>query len=410
MPLTNTQCQNARPKDKTYKLSDGGGMYLEIAPNGSKYWRMKYRWLGKEKRLALGVYPTVTIAEARERREDARKLLANDKDPSEAKKRAKRRASLESENTFRAVALEWFEVKKSSWSKGYAEKIIRRLEMHLFPHVGSRPIAHITPPELLDCLRKVEKSGALDMASRAKQVAGQIFRFGIQTGKCERDAAADLKGALKSHKTEHFRTIDAKEIPFFLSALNRNKARIFERTRRAVWFSLLTFGRPKEIRQACWDGIDFNEALWTIPAGGMKSGRDHIVPLSEQALAVLKEQYEESGHINTSFVFPGQVHPKKPMSEGTVNRAIERLGFGEMMVAHGIRALARTTIREKLGYDSEIIEKQLAHKTKNPLGEAYDRTQFLDKRRVMMQEWANYLEAAAGEEKVISMTEKRKCL
>ena len=376
-------------------------MYLEIMPNGSKYWRMKYRWLSKEKRLALGVYPTITLAEAREKREEARKLLANDKDPSEVKKQAKRRATIESGNTFKAVALDWLEIQKSRWSAGYAEKILRRLEMHLFPHIGNRPIAHITPPELLDCLRKVEKSGALDMASRAKQVAGQIFRYGIQTGKCERDAAADLKGALKTHKTEHFRTIDTKDIPEFLTALNRNEARIFERTRRAVWLSLITFGRPKEIRQARWSDIDFDDALWTIPAGEMKSRRDHVVPLSTQALAVLKEQYKETGHINTPYVFPGQVHPQKPMSDGTVNRAIERLGFGETMVAHGIRALARTTIREKLGYDSEIIEKQLAHKTKNPLGEAYDRTQFLDQRREMMAVWGNYLETAASEEKII---------
>lgn len=321
MPLTNTQCQSAKPKEKPYKLSDGGGMYLEIMPNCSKYWR---------------------------------------------------------------------------------------LEMHLFPHIGNRPIAQIAPPELLECVRKVEKAGALDMAGRAKQVAGQVFRYGIQTGKCERDAAADLKGALKASKTEHFRTMDIKELPDFLKALDRNEARIYERTRRAIWLSLLTFCRPGEIRQACWKDIDFEEALWKIPGDKMKSRRAHIVPLSEQAIAVLKEQKEETGFINTEYVFPSQVRPRQSMSDGTVNRAIERLGFGEMMVAHGIRALARTTIREKLGYDSEIIEKQLAHKTKNPLGEAYDRTQFLDQRREMMQEWANYLEALASEGKVISLTEKRK--
>jgi len=401
MPLTNTQCKNAQPKEKPYKLGDGGGMYLEIMPNGSKYWRLKYRWLGKEKRLALGVYDVVTLADARQKRDEARKLLANNIDPSDAKKQGKRQAIMESENTFKAVALEWLEVQRSRWSDGYEKKIKRRLEMHLFPYIGNRPIAQITPPELLDCLRKVEKSGALDMAGRAKEAAGQIFRYGIQTGKCERDAAADLKGALKTHKTEHFRTIDAKEIPEFLEALNSNKARIFERTRRAVLLSLLVFGRPKEIRQARWEDIDFDDALWTIPAGKMKSRRDHIVPLSKQAIIILQEQYEETGHINTPYVFPGQVHPQKPMSDGTVNRAIERIGFGEKMVAHGVRALARTTIREKLGYDIEIIEKQLAHKTRNPLGEAYDRTTFLDQRREMMQVWSDYLEAAASTGKVI---------
>lgn len=408
MKLTNTACKNAQPAERSYKRFDGGGLYLEVMPSGSKLWRIKYRYLGAERRLSLGAYPLVTLAEARERRDEIKKLLAQDVDPATAKRDRKTEIVRNAENTFKAVALEWIEIQKSRWSAGYAEKIVRRLEMHLFPHIGNRPIAQITPPELLDCLRKVEKSGALDMASRAKQVAGQIFRFGIQTGKCERDAAADLKGALKTHKTEHFRTIDTKDIPVFLTALNRNEARIFERTRRAVWFSLLTFGRPKEIRKARWEDIDFEEALWTVPAGEMKSRRDHVVPLSAQALAVLKEQHKETGHINSPYVFPGQVHPRKPMSDGTVNRAIERLGFGETMVAHGIRALARTTIREKLGYDSEIIEKQLAHKTQNPLGEAYDRTQFLDQRREMMAVWGNYLDAAASGGQVVSLAEKRK--
>lgn len=402
MPLTNTQCQNAKPKEKPYKLADGGGMYLEITPNGSKYWRLKYRWLGKEKRLALGVYPLVSLADAREKREEARKLLVKDIDPSVAKKQAKLQAVIEASNTFQATALEWLDIQKARWSKGYANKVMRRLEMHVFPHIGTRPISQITPPQLLECLRKIEKAGALDMAGRAREVCGQVFRYGIQTGKCERDPTADLRGALKAGKTEHFRTIEAKELPDFLKALDRNEARIFERTRRAVKLSLLTFCRPGEIRQARWPDIDFEEALWTIPGDKMKSRRDHIVPLSKQALAVLKEQKEETGHISTDYVFPSQIRPKQSMSDGTVNRAIERLGYGETMVAHGVRALARTTIREKLGYDSEIIERQLAHKASGPLGEAYDRTQFLDKRRKMMQEWANFIDAAAREGKVIA--------
>lgn len=397
MTLTHRDCQNAKARDKAYRISDGAGMYLEIMPSGSKYWRLKYRWLGKEKRLALGVFPVVSLADAREKREAARKLLARDVDPSATKKMEKRQTLIAANNTFQSVALEWLEIQKDRWSEGYAQKVMRRMEMHLFPHIGSRPISQITPAELLECLRKVEKSGALDMAGRAREVSGQIFRYGIQTGKCERDAAADLKGALKAGKTEHFRTIDIKEIPDFLNALSLNKARIFERTRRAVWLSLLTFGRPKEIRMARWSDIDFDLAQWTILSDMMKSRRDHIVPLSKQALAVLREQKEETGHINTDYVFPSQIHPKKCMSDGTVNRAIERLGYGEKMVAHGVRALARTTIREKLGYDGEIIEKQLAHKTKNPLGEAYDRTQFLPQRKKMMQEWADYIDALANQ-------------
>lgn len=409
MPLTAKACQAAQPKEKPYKLADGGGMYLEVMPNGSKYWRLKYRWLGKEKRLAFGVFPEVTLAEAREKREETRKLLAKGTDPSEAKKQEKRQAVIDANNTFQSVALEWMDVQKDRWSQGYTQKTLRRLEMHVFPYIGNRPISQITPPELLECLRKVEKTGALDMAGRARELCGQVFRYGIQTGRCERDAAADLRGALKSRKTEHFRTIDEKEIPAFLKALNENKARIFERTRRAVLLSLLTFGRPKEIRMAKWSDIDFDDALWTLSSDIMKSKRDHIVPLSKQALAVLREQKEETGHIKTDYVFPSQVNPRNCMSDGTVNRAIERLGFGEKMVAHGVRALARTTIREKLGYDSEIIEKQLAHKTKNPLGEAYDRTQFLPQRKNMMQAWSDYLDsqAALGTQRAVDGNVKR---
>lgn len=399
--LTDIKIKSAKPEKRAYKLFDGCGLYIEIMPNGNKHWRLKYRFLKKEKRIALGSYPFVSLAEAREKREDAKKLLAKDIDPSEAKKERKRTIIKDTNNTFKVVALEWHEVKKHGLSEGYADKLKRRLEMHLFPHIGPRPISQITAPELLECLRKVEKAGALDMAKRARQVAGEVFRYGIQTGRCERDVSLDLKGALKTHKTEHFRTIDEKDLPGFLQALERNEARIFERTRRAIWLSLLTFCRPGEIRKAQWAHIDFDKAEWAIPADKMKSRRDHIVPLSRQALAVLIEQKKEVESLNTDYVFPSQVKPRNCMSDATVNRAIERLGYGETMVAHGIRALARTLIRERLGYDSEIIEKQLAHKTRNPLGEAYDRTQFLDKRRKMMQEWANYLDAVVSQGKVI---------
>lgn len=398
MKLTDTACRGAKPKDRSYKMFDGHGLYLEVMPNGSKLWRIKYRFLGKEKRLSLGAYPLVSLAEARDLREDCRKQLAKDLDPSDAKREKRTEIVRNAGNTFQVVAQEWMEISASRWSEGYAGKVRRRMEMHLFPHIGHRPISQITPPELLECLRKVEKSGALDMASRVKEVAGCVFRYGIQTARCERDPAADLRGALKTAKPQHFRTITAADIPAFLKALERNEARLFERTRRAVKLSLLTFCRPGEIRQAKWADINLEAKLWTIPGDKMKSRRDHIVPLSRQAVELLIAQKEETGHINTDNVFPSQVHPRRCMSDGTVNRAIERLGFGETMVAHGIRALARTTLREKLGYDGEIIEKQLAHKTRNPLGESYDRTQFLPQRKEMMQHWADYLDNAASSE------------
>ncbi len=411
MKLSDLACKSAKPKDKQYKMFDGGGLYLLVRTNGSKLWQLKYRYLKKEKVFSIGQYPLISLAEARQARDNAKRLLLQNPpiDPMAHKEDNKRQAIRKAENTFKAVALEWHELNKERWSDNYAYKIKKGLELNVFPHIGHRPIAEITPPELLnDCLKKIEKRGSLDIAGRTRQICGQVFRYGIQTGKCEWNAAENLRGALKTKKTEHFRALDIKEVPDFLKALERNEARLFERTRRAVWLSLYTFCRPKEIRMARWQDIDFEEGLWTIPAEIMKMKREHIVPLSSQALAVLGEQKAEVEVLNTPWVFPSQVRPKNPMSDGTVNKAIKRLGYGKDMVAHGFRALARTTIREKLGYDSEIIERQLAHKASGPLGEAYDRTQFLPERIKMMQEWANYLDAVASEGKVISLTEKRK--
>lgn len=395
MKLNDLACKSAKPKEKPYKKSDGGGLYLLVNPNGSKLWRLKYRFLGTEKLLAIGQYPYVSLLDAREARERAKKLLALNPpvDPNEQKKENKRELIRNLENTFKSVALEWHDLNKDRWSENYARKVMKGLELNVFPYIGHRPIADITAPELLsDCLRSIEKRGSLDIAGRTKQICAQVFRYGIQTGRCQWNAADNLQGALKTKKTEHFRTIDFKELPEFLKALERNEARIFERTRRAVWLSLYTFCRPVEIRKARWQDIDFDEKIWTIPAEMMKMGRDHIVPMSKQVIRIFEEQKREVEVLNSEWVFPSQVRPRNPMSDGTVNKAIKRLGFGQDMVAHGFRALARTTIREKLKYDSEVIEKQLAHKTKNPLGEAYDRTQFIDERKVMMQDWADYIE------------------
>lgn len=395
MKLNNIACKSAKAKDKQYKIFDGGGLYLLIRPTGSKLWQLKYRFLGKEKTLSIGQYPTITLAAARNARDQAKALLAQDPpiDPMAQKAENKRKALRTAENSFKAVALEWHDNNKERWSNGYSRKVLRGLELNVFPFIGHRPISEITPPELLsECLRRIEQRGSLDIAGRTKQICGQVFRFGIQTGRCQWNAAENLQGALRTKKTEHFRSIDINILPSFLKALERNEVRLFERTRRAVRLSLYTFCRPVEIRKARWQDINFEERLWIIPADMMKSGRDHIVPLSTQALEVLHQQKEEVSVLNTPWVFPSQVRPRNPMSDGTVNKAIKRLGYGKDMVAHGFRALARTTIREKLKYDSEIIEKQLAHKTKNPLGEAYDRTQFLEEREVMMQEWADFVD------------------
>jgi len=401
MKLTNIDCKNAQPKQKPYKLADGGGLYLLINPNGSKLWRMKYYFLQKEKTFAIGQYPIITLKEAREAREDAKRLIAKGIDPSKNKQETKTAAIKNVENTFKAVALEWHETKKSGWSENYARKMMQGLEKNLFPFIGNRPIKDITPPELLHVLRKIEGRGSLDIAGRTKQICGQVFRYGIQTGKCEWDIVLNLTGALKTHKKEHFRTLETNQLPEFLRALERNEARIFERTRRAVYLSLYTFCRPKEIRMARWEDIDFDNALWSIPAEIMKMKKPHLVPLSKQALDVLKAQRDELEGVKTEWVFPSQIRLRSPMSDGTVNKAIKRLGYGKDMVAHGFRALARTMIAEKLKYPAEVIEKQLAHKTNNPLGEAYDRTQFIEERTKMMQHWADYVDQLSSQNNVV---------
>ena len=394
MKLTNIKCQNTKPKEKTHKLFDGKGLFLEVRPNGSKYWRLKYRYLNKEKLLALGVYPEISLTVARDRCLEARRLLDDNIDPSAAKKQGARQAKENATNTFKALAMEWHSQNTDRWSKNYAYKILRGLELNVFPYIGNRPIKEVTPPELLtECLRKIEKRGSLDIAGRTRQICSQVFRYGIQTGRCEWNAADNLQGAIKTKKTEHFRTLDLNDVPNFLIALERNDARLYERTRNAVRLSLHTFCRPKEIRMARWQDINFEEKQWRIPAQFMKMGREHLVPLSDQVIEILQDQRKEVGTLNSEWVFPSQARPKNPMSDGTVNKAIKRLGYGENMVAHGFRALARTTIREKLKYDNEVIERQLAHKASGFLGEAYDRTQFIEERIHMMQEWSNYIDS-----------------
>lgn len=402
MKLTNSACVNAKPKETTYKLADGQGLYLEVRPNGSKYWRMNYRVHEKQRTLALGVYPEISLKDARDAKEKARKLLKTGVDPSKNKRDEKRKATINANNTFESVAREWHDNQKGRWSKNHTQNVIHRLQNDVFPHIGTDPIADLEALHLLDMLRKIEKRGALDIAGRTRQICGQIFRYGIQTGRCKYDPSRDLQGALKTRKTKHFSAIDTNEIPELLAALERNDARLYARTRRAIKLSLLTFVRPGELRKATWDEIDFKTRQWLIPAERMKMRRDHIVPLSRQAIEVLKEQKEETDHLNTNLVFPSQIRPKDPMSDGTVRIALQKLGFKDRMTAHGFRALARTTIREKLNYEPDVIECQLAHKAAGPLGEAYNRAQFLQKRIVMMQEWSDYLDTVAAKGQVIT--------
>jgi len=391
--LSDLKCKNAKPKEKQYKLADSGSLFLLVKPNGNKHWRFKYRYLGKEKTLTLGPYPLISLVVAREGRDEAKKLLLKDIDPMAKKQDNQREAIKNAQSTFKVVALDWHEKQIERWSEHHALNVMRRLNVDIFPYIGNRPIADIEAPELLQVLRKIEKRGALEVTSRAKEICGQIFRYGIATGKCKRDIAADLKGALKARKEKHYPALDIKEMPEFLKDLEINKPRLMERTRRGIKLLMLTFVRTSELIKARWSEFDFKNAQWEIPAERMKMGKAHIVPLSNQVIKLLQEQKEETGHLNTDWVFPNQVRPKEHMSENTLLFAItKRLGYKGRMTGHGFRALAMSTIKEKLKYRHEVIDRQLAHSHRSKVDRAYDRAQFLDERRKMMQEWADYMD------------------
>jgi integrase len=399
MPLTDKACKNALPGAKPYKKADSHGLFLRVMPNGARYWRLKYRFMGKEKMLALGVYPETTLAEAREKRDAARKLLADNKDPSLVKQQAKHLAAISAETTFEAVAREWHETQKEKWSTNYAKDLLHRLDKDIFPALGTAAISTITTPQLLSVMRGIEKRGAREIAHRAVQVCGQIFRYAITTGKAERNPAADLRGALQPVRHTHFAALDSKEIPAFLHALERNDARLYQHTRHAVKLLMLTFVRTSELINAKWDEFDFEAKQWNIPAERMKMRAPHIVPLSRQVIELLEEQKKLTG--KWEWIFPNQVRPHKPMSNCTILKALERLGYKDRMTGHGFRALAMSTIKENLGYRHEVVDRQLAHAARNKVDAAYDRAQFLPERKKMMQQWADYLDAAASENKVI---------
>lgn len=393
MKLTNISCNSAKPKDKPYKLADGGGLHLLVNPNGSKLWRLKYRHLGKEKLLSFGQYPLVTLAEAREERDKAKKLLNSEADPMQDKKERKREALLNADNTFASIALEWHDNQKEKWSDKHAEKLLRRFELDIFPYIGKRPINDITAPEVLEMLRKIEKRGAYDTVTRVRQICGQVFRYGIATGKCDRDHAADLKGATKVGKSGHFAALDIKELPEFLGVLERNEARLFNQTRRAIALLMLTLVRTGELIQATWDEFDFDNAVWEIPAERMKMKKAHIVPLSRQVMDILKAQKEDTDNLNTNWVFPSPQSFRKHMSNNTILMALKRMGYRGRMTGHGFRALGMSTIKEKLRYRHEVVDRQLAHVPHSKVDRAYDRAQFIDERTQMLQDWADYVDS-----------------
>lgn len=394
MSLSNTQCRNARfSKQGSNKLADGGGLYLHLMSSGAKIWRQKYRYSGKENTLTHGPYPTISLLEARDKREEARKILLSGNDPAQVKKDQKLAAATSAATTFELVAREWYELNKDHWSPHYAMTILHRLEQGVFPYFGRHPVSEVTAPHLLDAMRRIEKRGAREVAHRTLQLCGQIFRYAIVTGRMSRSPSGDLRGALRPAKHSHYASIDTKELPEFLRVLNKNDGRLYAQTRLAVRMLMLTFVRTTELIEAKWPEFDFANTEWIIPAERMKMKRPHIVPLAEQALDILKELKELNG--KREYVFASEARPHQHMSNNTILFALKRLGYKGRMTGHGFRALAMTTIKEKLGYRHEVVDRQLAHAPTSKVDAAYDRAKFLDERKVMMQEWADYLDKVA---------------
>jgi len=399
MPLTDTAIRKSKPQNKQYKLTDEKGMYLLVNKSG-KYFRLDYRFAGKRKTLALGVYPDVKLVEAREKRNEARKMIANGIDPAQARKVQKSIQIEQTENSFEAIAREWHRKYSTNWADSHAKKIIRRFELYIFPRLRTRPIAEITPPELLSVLRRIESKGILETAHRAQQNCGQVFRYAIATGRAERDPSADLRGALAPVKHGRMATItDPKKIGELLRAIDGYEGTPVAKS--ALKLAPLVFVRPGELRHAEWGEIDLDKTEWRIPAKKMKMKDPHIVPLSTQAVEILHKIKPITR--KSRYVFPSIRTYLRPMSNNTVLSALRRMGYTkEEMSGHGFRAMASTVLHEQ-GWPSDIIERQLAHAERNSIKAAYNHAQHLPERKKMMQAWADYLDTLRSSEKVVPL-------
>lgn len=386
MPLNDMQIRRAKPEVKAYTLGDGQGLSLLIEPNGSKSWRFRYRFAGKPKMISLGVYPTITLADARSRRDDARKLVAEGKNPSEVRKEQKIALQTESESAFEKIAIEWHQMKSAKWSEGYASDIMEAFQNDIFPYVGTRPVGEIKPLELLNVLRKIEKRGALEKMRKVRQRCSEVFRYAIATGRAEFNPAADLSSALDVHQSNHFPFLKADEIPDFLRALNSYTGSRLVLI--ATKLLMITGVRTIELRAALWQEFDLDNAIWEIPAERMKMRRSHLVPLSVQALNLLHELKSMTGHY--CYAFPGRNDPNKPMSEASINQVIKRIGYGGRLTGHGFRHTMSTILHEQ-GFNSAWIEMQLAHVDKNSIRGIYNHAQYLEQRREMMRNYSSLL-------------------
>ncbi len=404
MPLSDNSCKKAAATAKPRKLADSGGLFLYVTPSGAKVWRFDYRFGTKRRTLALGAYPDVSLRRAREKRDEARRLLADGIDPGEHRKAAKVERAERATNSFEAVAWEWFGKFSPRWAESHSSKIIRRLERDVFPWLGRRPIAELTPPEILAAMRRIESRGTLETAHRVLQSIGQVCRYAVATGRLVSDPTRDLRGALPPVKESHFPAfIDPVKVGELLRALDAFKGSF--QVACALRLAPLLFVRPGELRKAKWADIDWDAQEWRFTAS--KTGTPHIVPLAPQALAILRELHPLTGH--GEFVFPGR-DPRKPMSDAALGAALRRLGFDTRneVTIHGLRATARTLLDERLKFPAHIIEAQLAHSVKDPLGRAYNRTAFIAERHEMMAAWADYLDGLKAGAAIVPLVPLRR--
>jgi integrase len=397
MALTDTAVKNAKSDGKTVKMFDERGLYLELSPSGGKWWRLKYRFDNKEKRLSLGVYPDVRLKNARDRRDKARKLLANGIDPSENRKTQKAVHADRAANSFEVVAREWFAKYAKTWAASHSERVVRLFERDIFPWIGGRPVADVTAPEILTVMRRIEARGALETAHRALGNCGQVFRYAVATGRAMRNPSGDLRGALSPVKKSHFAAAtEPKQVADILRAMDGYEGTLTVRC--ALRLAPLVFVRPGELRKAEWEDIDLDAAEWRYTV--TKTNTPHIVPLSRQAVEILREIHPLTGH--GRFVFTGARSNTRSMSDNAILAAMRRMGIDkDEMSGHGFRAVARTILDEVLGVRPDFIEHQLAHAVRDPNGRAYNRTAHLPERRMMMQQWANYLDKLKSKAEVI---------
>lgn len=386
MPLTDLEIRRVKPEDKPYTKNDGNGLSLLIEPNGSKGWRYRYRFDGKAKLLSLGTYPTISLAEARQKRDEAKKLVAAGINPSEVRKEVKLAKEGRLSNTFEVIAREWYQKRVDRWSVSYGAEMMKTFEADVFPFIGHRPIADIQAMELMSVLEKLDERGATEKLRKVRQRCGEVWKYAIVTGRTKDNPALNLDSAFAPHKKEHYAFLTVDELPEFFRTLNTYSGSIL--VKQAMRLQAYTGLRPGELREGRWSEIDFDRRLWEIPAERMKKRRPHCVPLSDQVLSIFEQLKQITG--NYPFIFPGRVQNSKPMSDMAMNVLIRRLGYGGRVTGHGFRHTMSTILYEQ-GYPSEWIETQLAHVDKNAIRGTYNHAQYLDGRREMLQWYADYM-------------------